>query len=428
MIDKGQADVAVIGAGIVGLATALALQAENLDVLLVDRGPPGGLTSHGNTGVLVETPWSGINGPGFLRLVAGQLLGRSPAVRIPLGFAARNLPLLARLIGGSQACAQGTMALHRLLVSSQALHRRWIAEAGASDLLRETGWLKVFRTPRGRAAFESDLSLLREAGTDHNVLTGDEVHELEPALDPGLDGGVLLGRACSLSSPRALSLRYLAHFQSQGGRFQHVGVRAMSRSRDGWSLHHDGGSIAASQVVVAAGPHSADLLRALGYRIPMYFQRGYHLHLTPGDGPALRRPVHDIEGGYVVAPQEQGIRVTSGVEVNDRDAAPRRAQVDAAVRSAQRLANLGPVIEDTPWLGSRPTLPDGMPMIGPAPGPPGLWFNFGHHHIGLSLSAGSGDLLARMLTDQPVPLDAATFDPARYGGPKGSDHTNRPRT
>src|SRR6056297_1409372 len=92
MIDKGQADVAVIGAGIVGLATALALQAKNLDVLLVDRGPPGGLTSHGNTGVLVENPWGGINGPGFLRLVPGQLLGRSSAVRIPLGFAARNLP------------------------------------------------------------------------------------------------------------------------------------------------------------------------------------------------------------------------------------------------------------------------------------------------------------------------------------------------
>jgi D-amino-acid dehydrogenase len=421
-------DVTVVGAGIVGIATALALQAEGRDVLLLDGGPPGALTSHGNTGVLVEHPWSGINGPGFLRRLPGQLIGRSPGVRIPIGFAVRNISLLSKLIEGSEACAKGTMALHRLLLTSQAIHRRWIAEADASDLLRETGWLKVFRTPRGRAAYNADLILLGQSGTGHTVLNGADVWDLEPALGRGLDGGIWLNRACSLSSPRELSLRYLAHFQRRGGRFRKVNVNGLSPSADGWTLHHDDGLIAAAQVVIAAGPHSADLLRPLGYQIPMYFQRGYHLHLWPGAGPALRRPVHDIEGGYVMSPQEQGVRVTSGVEVNDRDAAPNRAQVDQAAASARRLANLGPAIEDTPWLGSRPTLPDGMPMIGPAPKHYGLWFNFGHHHIGLSLSAGSGDLLARMLTKQSVSPDADAFAPARYGGPKITHQDDQPCT
>ena len=409
-----EADLVVVGAGIVGIATALALRLAGREVLLVDRGPPGGETSHGNTGVLVESPWRILAGGELLRRLPGILLGRSTVVRVAPEHLVAALPLFLRLMRGADRSEARALQLHRLLRDSVALHRRWIVAAGASDLLRETGWLKLFRTPKAEAGFAPDLELLRRAGTAHRLLDGAAVQALEPALAPGGTGGVLLEDACSLSSPRALSLRYAAHFQRLGGELVQAGIRALRPATGGWRLEHSAGSLRARHVVVAAGPWSADLLAGLGLRLPLHAERGYHLHLAPGPGPALRRPVHDIAGGYVMTPQADGVRVTSGIEIAARDAPGDPRQIRRAANLAQAAAGLGAVIETEPWRGSRPCLPDGLPAIGPVPGPPGLWLNTGHHHVGLSLAAGSGDLLARMITGTATAEEAAPFAPARF--------------
>jgi D-amino-acid dehydrogenase len=409
-------DVAVVGAGIVGVSTALALQQASCRVLLIDRNPVGAMTSYGNTGVLVDNPWLGFMSPGLAGRLPGLLMGRSPAVRIDARFALRHGGLFWHLLKQSRSPRIGERirALHDLLRLSQALHKSWIGEAQADDLLRESGWLKVFRTDRSFRAFAPELDLLARTGTRHRILSGPEIRDLEPALAQAFAHAVLLEGACSVSSPLDLTQRYFALFQRHGGAFETDDVCGLEPSRGGWSLHCRGGrSLAADRTVVALGPWSCDPLKDLGYRVPMFWERGYHRHLQPGPEPALRRPVHDVASGYVMTPQRQGIRVTSGVEIAHRDAPPCYRQIDRAVAAARAAAGLGGSLEPAAWLGSRPTLVDGLPMIGRAPRHPDLWFNFGHHQIGLSLAAGSARLITDMILDRPPIMDPTPFDPRR---------------
>jgi D-amino-acid dehydrogenase len=408
-------DVAIVGAGIVGVTTALALQQASCRVLLMDRDTVGGMTSYGNTGVLVDNPWLGFMSPGLIGRLPGFLMGRSPAVRIDAKFALRHGGLFCRLLGQSLSRRVGERigAVHNLIRHSQALHKTWIGDAQADDLLRQTGWLKVFRTHRFMQAFAPELELLAQTGTPHRVLSTSQVRDIEPALKQPFAYGVLLEGACSVSSPLDLTQRYFELFRRHGGQFVTADVRTMEPSRDGWSLHCRDRTLAADRIVVALGPWSCDHLELLGYRVPMFWERGYHRHLQPGPGPALRRPVHDVAAGYVMSPQRQGIRVTSGVEIAHRDSPPCYRQIDRAVATARATAGMGESLEQAAWFGSRPTLVDGLPMIGPAPRHPGLWFNFGHHHIGLSLAAGSARLIADMILDRPPIMDPTPFDPHR---------------
>jgi len=167
-------------------------------------------------------------------------------------------------------------------------------------------------------------------------------------------------------------------------------------------------------VMVAAGPWSAEIAAWLGYKIPMAWERGYHLHLRPGEGAPLTRAVHDMDRGYVMSPQLQGVRVTSGSELTDRDAPPNYAQINEVASIAREVAGLGETIEDTPWMGRRPTLVDSLPMIGKAPRHDNLWFNLGHHHTGLSMSTGSARIIADLIERYTPPIDATPFRPERF--------------
>lgn len=409
--------VGIIGGGIVGVASALALQEAGYAVTILEPEAVGSRTSYGNTGVLVENPWLTANNPGLWCNLPRILLNKDPRVRVEWRFLFQNLPLMVAFLSrSSEASARATaLALHRLLSVSQPQHKRWIAAAGATGLLRTSGWLKVFRTAESFKAFERELSLLRETGTTYQILSPQEVASLEPALRERFEVGLLLPRACSVASPLALTERYLERFRQVGGTVEKVRVVALDPQSDRrWRIAGQGGArFLFDQVVVAAGPWSADILASLDYHVPLLWERGYHLHLAPGNGPALTRPVHVVDDGFVMTPQIQGIRVTSGVEIADRDSPPNYAQIDRAVAVAQKLAGLGAREGNPPWLGSRPSLVDGRPMIGPAPSHEGLWFNFGHHHIGLSLAPGSALLLTALMQGAKPPVDPAPFDPAR---------------
>jgi len=175
-----------------------------------------------------------------------------------------------------------------------------------------------------------------------------------------------------------------------------------------------GSSFHCNDVVLAAGAWSAEIAGWLGYDIPMAWERGYHLHFEAGDQPAVTRPILDVEGGFVVAPMRQGVRVTSGVELTDRDALSNFGQITRSAALAGEAVKLGKQIEDTPWMGRRPTLVDSLPMIGAAPRHDGLWFNFGHHHIGLSMAPGSALLLAALIKKTPPPINPAPFRVSRF--------------
>ena len=174
-----------------------------------------------------------------------------------------------------------------------------------------------------------------------------------------------------------------------------------------------GGGISARHVVVALGPWSADLLRPLGYRVPMAFERGYHQEFKPNPARSLQHPIHDAEGSFLMTPMENGIRVTTGVELTARDAPSSFAQLDQVVPAARDVVEFGEAVGE-PWRGARPTLPDSLPMIGPAPRHSGLWFAFGNQHIGFTTGPATGAAIAAMICGATPVFDVSAFSPRRY--------------
>ncbi len=198
-----------------------------------------------------------------------------------------------------------------------------------------------------------------------------------------------------------------------GGEIRRADIRSIVSDGSGWRVVLADGALRARHVVIALGPWSADLLRPLGYRVPLAAERGYHREFKPNAARTLRRPIHDAEAAFLMTPMENGIRVTSGVELTSRDAPSSFAQLDAAVPLARGVVEFGEAVGE-PWRGARPTLPDSLPMIGPAPRHTGLWLAFGNQHIGFTTGPATGVAIAAMISGEQPAFDAAPFSPSRY--------------
>jgi D-amino-acid dehydrogenase len=216
-----------------------------------------------------------------------------------------------------------------------------------------------------------------------------------------------------VDSPGNVVKAYARMFSSAGGEIRRAEIKSLLPDGEGWRVVLSDGELSARHVVVALGPWSADLLRPLGYRVPLASERGYHREFKPNPSRQLLRPIHDADNAFLMTPMEQGIRVTSGVELTDRDAPSSYAQLDAVVPLARSVVEFGEPVGDI-WRGARPTLPDSLPMIGPAPRHSGLWLAFGNQHIGFTTGPATGAAIAAMIGGLPPSFDAAAFSPRRY--------------
>jgi len=299
-------------------------------------------------------------------------------------------------------------------LSSLAQHKAWIAEAGVGHLMRHAAWVKAFRSEASFAKYSAELALLDEMGVNYTIYDREQIRQMEPGLKPVYAKAVVMDDTCGVSSPSNLTDAYVGLFEAAGGTVMMGDVSALEQDTAGWKVTVDGSAKAADHVIIAAGPWSSEVAGWLGYRIPLAWERGYHLHLEPGDGPQLGRAICDMDGGFAIVPTLHGVRITSGVEIAERDAPKNPAQIIGSVASAREAHEMKDVIEDEPWMGRRPTLVDSLPMIGPAPRHPGLWFNFGHQHLGLSMAPGSALSITAMIDNQPAPFDATPFRPTRF--------------
>ena len=409
--------IAVIGGGIVGVSNALALQKAGHQVTLIDRGTPGRETSYGNAGVLSESSVAVLNSPGLLKSLPKFLFGRSNSVRFSPGFVIRRLGWMVGFLSYCTArrWRAAGHALRALQLVSLDQHKAWIAEAGVDDLLRFGGWMKVFRRQESFEAYRAELALADEVGTGYSIFDREQIRQIEPGLKPIYEKAVLYDNTCGVSNPAALTDAYVKLFTDAGGRVAKARVTGLARGEDGWTVSCGrGGDLDADAVVIAAGPWSADISGWLGYDLPLGWERGYHIHLEPGDGPRLNRAVHDVDGGFAIAPMQQGVRITTGVEIAHRDAPPDYRQVRRSVELARDGHEMKAEIDETPWMGRRPTMVDSLPVIGPAPRHDGLFFNFGHQHIGLSMAPGSALAITAMINGEAPPMDMTPFRATRF--------------
>ena len=415
---RNETDVVVLGAGIVGVCAALHLQRRGRDVVLVDRnGTAGDETSYGNAG-LIECasvfPYMFPRDPGHLLRYA---LNGSADAHYQLSGIPEFLPWLVRyfLASSPRRAAQTAQAALPLIRRSLAEHEALIADAGVPELLRKTGWIKLFRSPKSFAKALGDLERARQFGVVADVLDRAGIAEREPNLTGDFAGAIHWLEPGSIPDPGGLVKAYAALFSRRGGRFVKGDARTLQQEEGGWRVATELGLVTAREVVVAMGPWSDLVFKPLGYRFPLGVKRGYHVHLTPRGNARLQHAVLDADRGYLLAPMNRGIRLTTGAEFARRDAPPSPVQVAQTLPVARALFPLGDTLEPQPWMGARPCLPDMLPLIGRAPRHPGLWFDFGHQHHGLTLGPVTGRLLAEMMTGQQPLTDPQPFSAERFG-------------
>ena len=412
--------VLVLGAGMVGIACAISLRQRGMDVTVIDPLGPGAATSHGNAGVLARSSLMPFNHPGLWSQLPKLLRGRNPGFRYHLGWTLGQwrwgLAFLSQ--ARDSAFQDTTTALDALIRHSGTVHRHWMQAAGVAHRRRDGGWLFLYRSGTAFDAGAFGRETLARFGVATQALDAHALHDLEPHLKPLFPRALWVQDASSVDSPGEVVRAYAAWLQALGGRVSVDEATGLQRIRagDGWTVRTaQGTSLDADHVVVALGPWSRDFLQAhLRLRLPMAFERGQHRHFHPAHGAMLNRPVYDTAGGYVLAPMAQGLRLTTGVELNAQHAPPHKEQLEAAERAAREAMPLGEPTSDPDWLGSRPTLPDCRPMIGECPGHPGLWLALGHQHIGFSTGPGTGELLAQLMLGEPTTIDAHPFRPQRF--------------
>src|SRR5262245_50748367 len=403
----------------VGVSTALHLHKRGRSVALIDRRGPGEETSFGNTGIIQREGVVPYPFPRQIGLMMAQYaLNMRSEANLHWSALPKIAPWLYRYWQAStpERLAATARAARPLIERCIVEHEALMTEAGIIGMLRRTGYLRLYRTAAYMEAETArDEQWRKTYGINFEVVDGAKLAELEPHLKGPSIGGVWMPQPASVADPGGVTKAYARLFEELGGRFLQGDARSLAPLRSGWQVRTSEGPIAAQSVVVAMGPWSDDVLRALGYRIPLGVKRGYHMHFKPQGNATLNRPIIDVQYGYALTPMVKGIRLTTGAEFALRDAPPTPVQVGRAEARAREVFPLGERVDDVPWLGRRPCLPDMLPMVGKAPRHDGVWVNFGHHHLGFTMGPVTGRLLAEIMTGEapftdPTPYRADRFD------------------
>jgi D-amino-acid dehydrogenase len=406
----------VLGAGMVGVSTALHLQQRGWSVVLIDKTGAGDETSYGNAGIIQSESVEPYPMPRDLASLWAIATGSRNDVRFdPWSLPQHIRPVLSYWWNSAPSRhARISVAWSSLIAHATAEHDIWIKASGADDLVRRNGFRVLHRTDASLAAGVKDAEHRRQTyGVAYRVLSPSELAAAEPALRQTGAGAIHWLDPWPVASPGGLVKAYAGYFVREGGRLvSGDAVTLAQMPSGGWRVMSDDGPLEAETAVVALGPWSPEVLKAFGYDFPMVRKRGYHKHYRPK--VTLGMPLMDAGFGCVLAPMERGLRITTGAELADRNAAPTPIQLDRAEAAARELLDLGAPVENEPWLGTRPCMPDMLPVIGEASRHKRLWFNFGHGHQGFTLGPATGRLLAEMMDGEETYVPAVPFKPQRW--------------
>ncbi len=383
---------------------------------MIDRLSPARETSYGNAGVINSGSMIPINSPGIHKSLFSLLQNNKPQLRYNLAFAIKKLPWIVQFLQASKSSntVATTKALSSLSSTCLTEHKALMQRVGNAHRLTEAGWLKVFRSGQGYDPSSFEAQQLEKYNIPIQKFNADELRELEPSLKPIYSAAYLLSDAATVNNPGELLAEYAEQFVKDGGKIEKMEINSIDVEGENIKCRSDAGVHACEKLVIAAGPWSSDLLNMLNYTVPLNVERGYHAHFHLLNNATLGRSIHDVQGGFVMGPMEMGLRVTTGVELNYRDAENNLQQLEQVIPSVKQAIDIGERTDDPVWRGNRPTLPDSMPVIGQAPDHNNVWMAFGHNHIGLMTGPITGRLLAEQISGETSDVDLTPFTPKRY--------------
>ena len=406
-------DIAVIGAGVIGLAVAERLLADGREGVLVDPGEPGMGASYGNAGTIADYAVSPVGTPAVLWNLPSLLTSRTS----PLAIRHRALPTLAPWLmrfavqSLPAAAARNAAAIAALLAGAGPYWEDLALRVAGAGILQRRGCLYLYETEAEFAAAEADMAARRALGVVVDLIEPEALATLEPGLPAVKGGGAVFTGARFLSDPGRMMRLLAAAVTAKAGL---IAARAerLERRPDGVLIEGPGLHLHARRVVIAAGAHSRALAAQAGDRIPLDTERGYHVEWDMPDA-RLTRPVAAAARGFYFCPMEGRLRVAGTVELGGLSLPPSPHRIARLVEGARAFfPDLGQ--PDREWMGFRPSLPDSLPVIGPSRGGTEVIHAFGHGHLGVTLAPVTAEIVADLIAGRVAQRDISACRADRF--------------
>ena len=413
--DKNKSSVGVIGAGIQGVCIALSLIKKNFKVTLIDKDDPGSVSaSYGNAGHFSPYASVPMNRPDVLADVPSMLLNSSGPLALKWNYVPKMMPWFFKFI---KNCSTKKMMhtakyMHQILDLAIPAYDELFKDIDVSELVDSKGIL-YFWTNKDLKSRELEIKIRNDLGVKQQLLTPDEIHDLEPHIKRIYHGGILYSNARHARNPKKILLKLFDLFKSRGGKFEKENVESINFTSDNKPIIKTGlNCYNFDKAVIACGAFSKKLTDQVDENIPLETERGYHVHFK-GYDHLLSRPVIFLNKGFGITPMEQGLRVVGTVEFGGLKNPISKKRILNLIKNAKYILPDLKEHEDE-WLGFRPTLPDFLPILGPSKNHKNLFYSFGHHHLGWTLGAISGKIISGMIAGENTNLDLSPYNSKRF--------------
>ena len=410
-----KSSVGIIGAGIQGVCISLYLIKKGYKVTLLDRDEPAQHSaSYGNAGHF--SPYASVpnNRPDILLDVPAMLLSSTGPLALKWNYVPKMIPWFLKFI---KNCSKKKMLhtakyMHQILDLALPAYDELFQDIDVSGLVESKGII-YFWTDKDLKSRELEINIRKELGVKQQLLTPHEIHDLEPHIKKIYHGGVLYPNARHARNPKKILLKLFGLFLEQGGHFEKQNVETIAfSSEDKPIIKSNSNTYNFDKIVIACGAFSKKLTDQANEKIPLDTERGYHVHFK-GKDHLLSRPVIFLNRGFGITPMEQGLRVVGTVEFGGLNNPLSKKRILNLVNNAKYLFSELSDYHDE-WLGFRPTLPDYLPVMGPSKKYKNLFYSFGHHHLGWTLGAISGKIIAGMIAEEKTNLDLSAYSSLRF--------------
>ncbi len=409
-------DIIVIGAGIIGISTALKLQSEGHQVLVIDRKGVAKETSCGNAGAFAFADIVPLATPGIMRKAPKWLLDPLGPLSIPPRYAFKIIPWMLKFWRSSWAdkYQAAITAQASLMALSKAALERQIKAVNGEALIRREGQLQLYE---GEQEFEASLAnwqVRKEHGVVFELLESPAaIAAIQPGIHPRFTHAGFTPEWINTCDPAEWTEHLATRFLQAGGRITTASIEQLVLIDQGVELHHDSGLFNAKQVVIAAGAWSHFLAKQIGDQIPLETERGYNTTL-PGNSFDIKTHITFSNHGFVVSRIGDGIRVGGAVELGGLELKPNYKRAEVLLNKAAKFLPGLKKENGKQWMGFRPSMPDSLPVISYSPKSDRVIYAFGHGHLGLTQAAGTAELVAALAKKEPTPVNMAAFSAARF--------------
>ncbi len=414
MSNKNCSSVGIVGAGIQGVCIGLNLLKRNIPSTIFDRNDPGMMSSYGNAGHFSPYAVLQLNRPDILYDIPKMLLSSYGPLALKWNYIPKMLPWIFKYL---KNCNKKSMLhtakyMHQILNHSMEAYEEIFEEIDISNLVEQKGIIYVW-TNKNQKSRDLEIKVRNDLGVKQKLLSVREILDLEPNIKPVFSGGCYYDYAYHARDPHGILKKIFELYLKMGGKFIKENVKSLDQIDESKTLiKTDNNNYEFEKSVIACGAFSKKLTDQLGENIPLDTERGYHVHFK-GMQDLIKRPIIFLDRGFGMTPMNKGLRAVGTVELGGlkNPISPKRIQY--IVNCAKELLPQLEIHQDE-WLGFRPTLPDFLPVIGPSKNNKNIIYAFGHQHLGWTLGAVTGKIVAGILSGEKTNLDLKPYSSSRF--------------